>query len=514
MGGTLGLIFGDQLDRESPIFQQLEKKTDRIWMAESQEEAGHVQSTKARIAVFFAGMRHMRNDLENKGWQVEYTELTAGSKSWSLGDRLKKDLKKLRPDKVVSVLPGEWRVKRGVEKVCEAGGIPVEFLEDTHFLSTPDEFKTWANQRKSIRLEYFYRELRKKHGVLIGADGKPVGGEWNYDAENREGFGQSGPGDLPERKVRNRKDKVLTGVIDLVNQRFADHPGSLSEETFPWPVNPRQAESALDQFIEKALPDFGTYQDAMWTNEPFLYHSLLSNSLNLKLLHPADVIRAAEQAYVEGRAPLNAVEGFIRQILGWREYVRGLYWWQMPGYEKRNHLEAKEDLPAFYWTGETGMECLRQAIGQTLKYGYAHHIQRLMVTGLYGLLLGVDPKQVHEWYLAVYVDAVEWVELPNTLGMSQFGDGGLMASKPYVATGKYIKRMSNYCTHCRFNPDKRTGEEACPFTTLYWDFLDRNEKKLRKIPRMNLQLRNLDRLSDTQRRDIREAAGKVKKNHA
>jgi len=296
-------------------------------------------------------------------------------------------------------------------------------------------------------------------------------------------------------------------VIGLVEERFPDHPGDLS--SFAWPVTRRQALHALNDFIEKRLPEFGTYQDAMWTEEPFLYHSLISASMNVKLIHPREVVERAEAAYREGRAPLNAVEGFIRQILGWREFVRGLYWWQMPKYLKRNALQAQRSLPAFYWTGETPLVCLRESIGQTLRHGYAHHIQRLMVTGLYGLLLGVNPRAMHEWYLAVYNDAVEWVELPNTLGMSQFGDGGLMASKPYAASGKYIKRMSNYCQSCPANPDKRTGDSACPFTTLYWDFLMRHRERLDDNQRLSLQLKNVDRLSDDEKNAIRERAEQV-----
>jgi deoxyribodipyrimidine photolyase-related protein len=299
-------------------------------------------------------------------------------------------------------------------------------------------------------------------------------------------------------------------VLDLVNERFAGHPGRLDD--FDWPVTPQEARRALTDFIQKRLPGFGDYQDAMWSDAPFLYHSRIASSLNLKLLDPREAIQAAEQVWRDGKAPLAAVEGFIRQILGWREYVRGVYWRYMPGYLDRNTLNAQHSLPDFYWTGDTEMNCLRQAIGQTLQYGYAHHIQRLMVTGLFALLLGVDPRQVHQWYLAVYVDAVEWVELPNTLGMSQFADDGVMASKPYAATGKYIQRMSNYCQGCRFDPSKATGEDACPFTTLYWDFLARHEDALTANPRMKLQVRNLQRKSPADRTAIREQAEKLKAN--
>ncbi|MBY0376048.1 MAG: cryptochrome/photolyase family protein, partial [Bryobacteraceae bacterium] len=319
----------------------------------------------------------------------------------------------------------------------------------------------------------------------------------------RAAFGKQGPGTVPP-PLAFPPDRTTRDVLALVRQRFASHAGSLDH--FSWPVTPAQARAALDDFITHRLPFFGAHQDAMWTNEPFLYHSRISAALNLKLLDPREAIAAAENAYRRHDAPLAAVEGFIRQILGWREYVRGIYWRFMPGYADGNALDAHQPLPAFYWTGDTEMNCLRDAIGQTLRHGYAHHIQRLMVTGLYALLLGVEPQQIHEWYLAVYVDAVEWVELPNTIGMSQFADGGLMASKPYAATGKYIQRMSNYCDGCRYDPAERTGDRACPFTTLYWDFLIRNEAKLRATPRMEMQLRNLDRLSPAQKSLIEEKA--------
>jgi deoxyribodipyrimidine photolyase-related protein len=289
-------------------------------------------------------------------------------------------------------------------------------------------------------------------------------------------------------------------VIELVNARYQDHPGSLA--TLGWPVTRAQALRVLSDFIAHRLPLFGRYEDAMWSGEPWLYHSQLSCALNLKLLNAREVVRAAEDAWRSGHAPLAAVEGFIRQILGWREYVRGIYWTQMPGYLERNALNAQADLPAWYWTGDTEMACLKDALTQTLEHGYAHHIQRLMVTGLYALLLGVRPQAVHQWYLSVYVDAVEWVELPNTLGMGQFGDGGLMASKPYVATGKYIQRMSNHCQGCRFDPALSTGPRACPFTTLYWDFLMRHEALLKGNPRMAMQLKNLGRLDAAAREVI------------
>ena len=508
----LVVVFGDQLDLESTAFDGFDPEQDAVWMAEAAPEATYVWSTKARIVMFLAAMRHFRDALRTHGWTVHYRELEtkAEDEPARLSDLLRATIEAEKPEKIIAVEPGEWRVWRGLEQTCEKAEVPLEVRVDRHFLSTMEDFRQHAHGRKSLRMEFFYREMRKKTGILM--DGKdPVGGKWNYDHDNRGSFGKSGPPPLPHDPDFS-PDAVTTEVIALVNAQFADHPGTVDD--FAWPVDRPKARETLEHFIAERLPRFGEFQDAMWTGEPFLFHARLSAALNLKLLNPREVIAAAEKAYRDGQAPLAAVEGFIRQILGWREYVRGVYWLKMPEYLELNHLEADQSLPEFFWTGETELKCLQESIGQTLRYGYAHHIQRLMVTGLYTLLLGVDPREVHAWYLAVYVDAVEWVELPNTLGMSQFGDGGVMASKPYVATGKYIQRMSNFCAHCPKDPTKATGPDACPFTTLYWDFLGRNEALLRGNPRMSMQLRNLDRLDDERRAEIRKAAELVRRDPA
>ena len=503
---NLLVVFGDQLDHQSAVLDGFDPQRDAVWMAEVDYEAKHVWSHKQRIAIFLAAMRHFRDELRDKGCEVLYTELDSNKDTEKFSSRLTADLKASRPEKVIVVRPGEWRVLQGLKKVCKEADIELELREDTHFYTTPQDFEEHADGRKSLRMEFFYREQRKRFDVLM-EDGKPSGGDWNFDKENRGSFGKSGP-ESPNTGPGHQNDATTRTVLELVEKRFGDHPGSL--ESFAWPVTREEAKRDLKKFIETRLPLFGQYQDAMWTEEPWLYHSLLGASLNLKLLNPREVVEAAEQAYRDGKAPIAAVEGFIRQILGWREYVRGIYWTHMPEYIDRNAMGAEESLPDFYWTGDTELECLKQSIGQTLEQGYAHHIQRLMVTGLYALLLGVDPKRVHEWYLAVYVDAVEWVELPNVLGMSQYGDGGLMASKPYIATGSYINKMSNYCKHCPKDPKKKTGDDACPFTTLYWDYLLRHEKALRGNNRMALQVRNLDRLDNKQRSAIRETADGIR----
>jgi deoxyribodipyrimidine photolyase-related protein len=431
-----------------------------------------------------------------------------GEKTWparcgeTFGEALRETLVQLQPQKVIGVEAGEWSVREQIRGTLREVGVPFEEREDRHFYASTQDFADHARNRKQLRLEFFYREMRRRYGVLMDG-GQPVGGAWNYDAENRGSFGSAGP-PLHRPPRRFVPDALTRGVLELVEARFQGHPGEL--EAFDWPVSAPQAREALEDFIEYRLPQFGEWQDAMWTGEPWLFHSRLSAALNVKLLNPRIVVAAAERAYREGRAPLASVEGFIRQILGWREYVRGVYWLWMPGYVERNALQAGYALPAFYWDGQTEMACLQDALSQTLKRGYAHHIQRLMVTGLFALLLGVRPREVHAWYLAVYVDAVEWVELPNTLGMSQYADGGALASKPYAASGKYIQRMSNYCSGCPYDPGEALGPKACPFTTLYWDFLARHADGFSKNARMRMQINNLLRMDSKRLDEIRKQA--------
>ena len=493
---NLVIVLGDQLDAQSSALQEFDSAQDVVWMAEVSEESTHVWSAKQRTAVFLSAMRHFAQDIREQGLPLVYTQLDDAENRNTLALQLDHAITQLRPASLVLTAPGDWRVLQALRAVAAEHHLPLDLRDDTHFFSTVREFAAHAEGRKQLRLEYWYRELRKKYGILM--DGKdPVGGQWNFDADNRESFGKAGPQNVPP-PTRFEPDTTTQQVITLVNTQFESHPGTL--HTFGWPVTRAQALLALDAFIDQRLPLFGQFEDAMWAGEAWLYHSHLSCALNLKLLNPREVVQAAEDAYRSGAAPLPAVEGFIRQILGWREYVRGIYWTQMPNYLQRNALDAQAELPAWYWTGNTDMACLKDAISQTLEHGYAHHIQRLMVTSLYALLLGVKPQAVHAWYLSVYVDAVEWVELPNTLGMGQFGDGGLMASKPYVASGKYIQRMGNHCKGCKYDPAQSTGPQACPYTTLYWDFLNRHQVLLKKNPRMAMQLKNLARL-DTSARD-------------
>ncbi len=504
----LVLVLGDQLDVQASGFDGFDPALDAVWMAEVAEESTHVWSSQPRTALFLAAMRHFAQALQEAGRPLHYTALEAPGNRGSLAGQLAADIARLRPQALVMTAPGDWRVLKTLREAAAAAGLALDVREDRHFFGTVREFAAHAQGRKQLRLEFFYREMRRRHGVLLTPDGEPEGGAWNYDADNRKPFGPQGPGPVPPRAAF-APDALTRAVIARVRERFAGHPGRL--DSFAWPVTREQALQSLHAFVSERLAGFGDVQDAMWPGEPWLWHSHLAAALNLKLLNPREVVAAAEAAYRAGRAPLAAVEGFIRQILGWREYVRGIYWTQMPGYLDRNELGAHEPLPAWYWTGDTAMACLKDAIGQTLEHGYAHHIQRLMVTGLYALLLGVDPKALHAWYLAVYVDAVEWVELPNTLGMSQYADGGMMASKPYIATGQYIARMSPHCKGCRFDPAQRTGERACPFTTLYWDFLMRHEQRLAANPRMALQVKNLARLAAPERAAVAARAAAIRR---
>ncbi len=497
------LVLGDQLSHSLSALADADPETSLVLMAEVMSEATYVKHHKKKIAFLFSAMRHFAEELREKGFQVRYVTLDDPENTQSLKGELARALAESGASCVVTTECGEWRLAeemRGWEKHL---GVPVEIREDDRFLCSIEDFHTWRKGRKQLRMEYFYRDMRRRHRVLLEGD-DPVGGKWNFDAENRKppAAGLKGP-----KRISHKKDQITKSVLALVEERFACHMGSL--DSFHFAVTADQAEIELQQFIDEILPDFGDYQDAMVKGEPYLYHSLISSYLNSGLLLPIDVIRRAEAAWFEGRAPLNAVEGFIRQILGWREYVRGIYWTEMPEYAGLNHLSASRPLPQMYWTAKTDMACMRGAIGDTIEHAYSHHIQRLMVTGNFAMLAGIDPIEVCDWYLAVYSDAYEWVELPNTLGMALYGDGGVMASKPYAASGKYIDRMSNFCGGCRYDPKLTTGPKACPFNALYWDFLDRNTEKLARNPRLANMYATWRRMDPFKQDAIRKHASQV-----
>ncbi|MFO1323520.1 MAG: cryptochrome/photolyase family protein [Burkholderiales bacterium] len=503
----LVFILGDQLDENSPALADFDTATDIVLMAEVREESTQVWSSKPRTAFFFAAMRHFAAALEHRGIDVDYRRI--GTHAFdSLVAALAAADRNYRPERIVLTAPGDWRVEQALLAYGTTTTTGLVLRDDTHFLCSRQEFADWAKGYKRLRLEYFYRVMRKRHAVMMdGSD--PVQGRWNFDAENREAFAKAGPKDVPAAPWVP-PDAITTEAIADVEAHFAGHPGTL--DAFGWPVTRKDSLRALKTFVDERLPAFGRYQDAMWTDEPFLYHSCLSAAMNVKLLNPREVIAAAVEAFEQGRAPIEAVEGFVRQVLGWREFVRGVYWLDMPGMREANHFGHARKLPAWYWTGKTQMNCMQHAVGQTMKYGYAHHIQRLMVTGIFGLLAEIAPKEIEDWYLAAYVDAVEWVELPNVAGMALYANAGRITSKPYVASGQYIKRMSNYCAGCCYRPEVKTGARACPITTLYWHFLDKHEPLLSGNPRTSLMAKGIARMPAADRAAIRTQAAVTLRN--
>lgn len=494
------LVLGDQLSRDLAGLRDCDRDEDVVVMAEVLEEATYVRHHKQKIALCFAAMRAFASELEADGWRVDYSRLDDEDAPETIVDALAGAVERHDAEAVCLTAPGEYRLLQSLNDYADDAAHPVEIFDDDRFFATPERFRAWAEGRKSLRMEYFYRELRKETGLLMEGD-EPAGGAWNFDKENRKRLPQDAS---PPKLPRFEPDETTSDVIALVAERFAGHFGEL--ENFGWAVSRKDALKALDHFIEHALPRFGDYQDAMAEGEDFLYHSALSPYINLGLLSAREVCERAEAAYQAGDAPINAVEGFVRQILGWREYVRGVYWLKMPDYAELNALDAERPLPEFYWTGETRMNCLSEAISNTRRNAYAHHIQRLMLTGNFALLAGLDPKLVCEWYLIVYADAYEWVELPNTHGMALFADGGLLASKPYAASGAYVDRMSDYCSGCAYDVKQRTGEDACPFNYLYWDFLIRNEKRLADNPRLKFPYKNLEGFSKERIAGIQKSA--------
>ncbi|MCK7613291.1 cryptochrome/photolyase family protein [Roseibium sediminicola] len=497
---NLVLVLGDQLTPDLSSLKRADPARDRVLMVEVMEEATYVRHHKKKIAFLFSAMRHFAEGLRAAGWTVDYVTLDAEDNSGSFRGEVARAVRRCAPERLIVTEPGEWRVLEDMKGWSEALALPVDIVTDTRFFCDLAAFRAWASERKQLRMEFFYRDMRRKTGLLMQGD-EPAGGKWNFDADNRK---PAKPDLFLPKPKRFEPDRITREVLKLVADRFSGHIGDL--EPFWFAVTQAQAEEAFEHFLEEALAGFGTYQDAMLSGQKFLFHSVVSTYLNAGLLDPMTLCRKVVAAYETGKAPLNAAEGFIRQILGWREYVRGIYWLKMPDYVTANALNATARLPGFYWTGQTRMRCLSEAITQTIEEAYAHHIQRLMVTGNFALLAGVDPAEVHDWYLAVYADAYEWVELPNTLGMSQFADGGLLGSKPYMSGGNYINRMSDYCGACDYDVRRRTGVGACPFNALYWDFLDRNADVLRGNPRLGQAYATWDRMSADNREACRDDA--------
>lgn len=498
MSKPLLLILGDQLTLSLPTLEDAPTNAV-VALCEVKEEARYVPHHMHKIGLFLAAMRHFARELERRGFTVAYSRLDDPDNPHSLIEEAERLAQRHGCDEIRVTRPGEWRLWEAMRQRQEAA-LPWRVLEDTRFFTTPADFADWMRGRTQPRMEYFYREQRKRTGLLMEGD-EPAGGQWNFDHDNREPLkGRTHFPTLPH----HRQDTITRQALADAAHHFPEHMGDIAN--FNLPVTRRQALSDLRHFIAEALADFGRHQDAISDSEPYLYHSRLSAAMNIGLLSPREVCEAAERSYYEKGAPINAVEGFIRQILGWREYVRGLYWTQMPGYKRENRLNARRELPTFYWDAKTDLRCMNRALQMTIDNAYAHHIQRLMITGNFALLCGVKPEALCDWYLAVYADASEWVELPNTLGMVLHADGGLMGSKPYCASGKYIDRMSDHCAQCRYSPRQLTGTHACPFNSLYWHFLERNAERLQNNPRMKLIYGSLNRMSDEKRDAIRQQA--------
>lgn len=486
----LCFIMGDQLSHGLSSLANVEVGKDLVWMCEVRSEAVRVKHHKKKIAFIFSAMRHFAEELKQQGHKVHYTEYNDPGNGGSFTGEISRAIQKHDAiDHIVVTSPSEYALLQEIGTWQDMFSIDVEVCPDDRFLCTKERFEKWAKGRKQLRMEFFYREMRREHDVLMDGD-EPVGGQWNYDSENRKP--PKAGLEIPETYT-GRKDDITEAILELVEDEFYDHFGDL--EPFYFAVTNEQARHALRKFIDERLVNFGDYQDAMLQGEPWMYHSHISFYLNCGLLTPRECIQAAEKAYHEKQAPLNAVEGFIRQILGWREYVRGLYWLKMPEYAEQNHLQAKQPLPDFFWTAKTDMNCLHNCIKETKENAYAHHIQRLMVIGNFALIAGLAPEEVNEWYWIVYADAYQWVELPNVSGMILFADGGVLASKPYAASGAYINRMSNYCKGCRYSVSKKNGDDACPFNYLYWDFLIRHKETFQRNPRMAMIYRTLAKMS-------------------
>lgn len=484
----LRIILWDQLTHSLPIVSEA-KPNDIFFFCECKEQMGYIPHHPKKLAFIFSSMRHFAVELIKKGFTVHYVNYNNEAEKGELTQELEAAIEKYKPNIVAYTEPSEWQVQEKLNFYLS--NIKNKLLQDNRFLCSKAEFGAWAKGKKQLRMEYFYRIMRVKYNILMNADGTPVGGKWNYDVENRKGAPKSLKS--PAR-LSHKKDDITQKVLKTVRQNFTANFGDL--EPFYFATNRQQALKEAHHFISEILAKFGEYQDVMIENEAYLYHSLLSSYINVGLLLPIELCQMAEKAYQDGLVPLNAAEGFIRQILGWREYVRGIYWLMMPEYLSKNFLNAKRPLPWSYWGGDTKMNCIKEVVKQTKEHAYSHHIQRLMITGNFALLAGFNPLEVHEWYLSVYADAFEWVELPNTLGMALFGDGGVLASKPYCASGKYIKRMSNFCKTCYYDPEEMFGDNACPYNALYWHFLIKHQNKLSQNQRMRVIYQSLNRFSD------------------
>lgn len=504
----LHLVLGDQLDVENDLVRSLDPKNDAVLMLEVAEESRHVRTHIQRTLFFLTAMRHAANRLKHLGYRVEYVSLDDPQNQGSFKKEVARALNRLKPRRLSAARPGSHRVLQQIQNGASTSGTALEIFEDPHFILTPDEFAAWAKGRKTLMMGHFYQWIRKKMDILM-ENKKPVGGQWSFDQSNR-GALKSAPTAPPPWMAK--ADSLAETTLKTIQQQLPGLEGQVTDNR--WPTTRPEALQQLKQFIQERLPDFGRWQDAMWTGENFLWHSHLAPALNIKLLNPREVIGEALQAYEDGHAPIEAVEGFVRQIIGWREFMRGVYWVKGEAYRNLNSLEAERPLPEAYWGHPSSMRCLTESIQPVLKHGYSHHIQRLMITGTFSMMAGCDPGEVRDWYLGMFIDGVDWVTTPNVIGMSQWADEGIIGTKPYAASGRYVQRMSNYCRDCPHSPGDKIGPKACPMTTLYWSFLDQHRDRFAANPRMRMMLRNLDRLDADELEQVRKQASTLSSNPA
>ncbi|WP_325893435.1 cryptochrome/photolyase family protein [Grimontia sp. NTOU-MAR1] len=498
---TLRLILGDQLNASHSWYSECDDGVLYL-IAELRQETDYAPHHVQKVCAFFAAMKGFALALEKAGHQVLHLTLDETQRFPSLEVLLTALIEKHGITQFEYQLPDEYRLWEQLRLFCASLGIEINTTTSEHFLVPDDALSQHFTKSKHHLMESFYRKMRKQFDVMMEGD-KPEGGKWNYDKENRAKLSTSELECIPEPLVFTND---VSDILGRLERHGVKTIGTAAPQLL-WPVTRRQSMELLDYFCKYLLPKFGSFQDAMTINSPHrwsLYHSRLSFALNSKMLHPMQVIQAAIEAYrqPDSGIGINQIEGFVRQILGWREFVRGLYWANMPDYSTMNALGGARTLPEFFWTGETKMQCLKQAIQQSLDYGYAHHIQRLMVTGNFALLAGIVPEDVDAWYLGIYVDAIEWVELPNVRGMALFADGGLFATKPYSASGNYINKMSDYCTSCHYKVKEKVGEGACPLNSLYWHFMERHRARIAVNPRAGMVYRGWDVKSEKERNDI------------
>ena len=481
----LRLILGDQLNSHHSWFSEVDQEIVYLMM-EMKQETDYVKHHVQKIVAFFSAMRNFKAEMESAGHTFLYFQLDDQRNQQDLQKNIKALIKNEGFERFEYQLPDEYRLDQQLKSLKEKLSIPVEASDTEHFYTERYEMKDFFERKKSKQwlMESFYRHMRKKHKIMLDGD-QPLGGKWNFDQSNRKAL----PKDHQVIEPRLFK-KDVREILELIDNEGVEYIGKIDTKNFIWPTSRKESLQLLEFFKTECLPLFGDYQDAMTDHEWSLYHSRLSFSMNSKMLSPKEVIDAVIEQWQANQAQvdISQVEGFVRQIIGWREYMRGIYWAKMPDYENENQLNHRRQLPGFYWTGETKMNCMHHAIKQSLVHAYAHHIQRLMITGNFALLANCKPQEVDNWYLGIYIDAIQWVELPNTRGMSQYADGGLIATKPYVSSANYIDKMGDHCANCYYSKSKKTGEKACPFNSLYWNFIDRHEKEFAKNRRMAMMV--------------------------